>query len=139
MTVTCFSVLCSRLCPECCREPLWTQKVTQNDEKTPTKYQKIIEKSTEKSITECLKNAGRLCQKSSINSEDTRWATPSAGQAFLGCGGLALASSIRPPSGPGRVRSHSPYHGHTMAIPQKGPRQADARPPNPPRSPQKTS
>ena len=46
-------------------------------------------------------------QKASTKSQHPFQATPPAGKNILGCGGLALASSIRPPPcGRGRARPH---------------------------------
>jgi len=93
-------------------EALWRKKVTQNRlkstenlpkslkiepkiTKSSRKSTKIIPKTSGfllESMAESLQDAGGHWLKASINSEETRWVTPSAGQAFLGCGGLALAS-----------------------------------------------
>ena len=80
-----------RSCSKCLLKPLRAQKDAENHRKVIENCPEIDRTSTAPSVTVCLQNAGGLCQKSSINSED---ATPPAGQSFLGCGGLALASSL---------------------------------------------
>ena len=72
--------------------------LSQNARRSPPQHETCPEtaenrsKIDEKTIGNRSHHPSKFLQKSSINSEEKRWATPSAGQAFLGCGGLALAS-----------------------------------------------
>ena len=59
-------------------------KNTENHRKVIENCPKIDRKSAASSVTVCLQNAGGLCQKSSINSEEKRWASYSHGKPSRG-------------------------------------------------------
>ena len=62
-----------RSCSKCLLKPLRAQTITENHRKVIENYPKIDRRLTAPSALVCLQNAGVLCQKSNINSEEKRW------------------------------------------------------------------